>query len=152
MSAEGLAAAFFCLLASQPDSHVIVEVVPASSEVQANRPIEVTVRISIPAGEQLVPRTMCPPSYYLDFVVRDRAGKRLPFEGSLVNLDLDPNDTVLLKPDRDHRASFDLAKLYPINSPGVYQVVAVYGRPPMPGLLAIGPVRSATIAIRVLQK
>lgn len=152
MSTMGLVTALLCGLASQPDSHVVVEVVPASSEVQANRPIEVTVRVSVPTGEQLVPRTMVPPSYYLDFDVRDRAGKRLVFDGSLVNLHLDPQDTILLKPGRDHRASFDLAKLYPINIPGVYQVVAIYGRPPMPGLLAIGPVRSSTITIRVLQK
>lgn len=143
----------FCALVSEQttsSAKVVVEVVPASHEVRSGKPVLVDVRVSSAGGEVVVPRTMIPPSHYLGFEVTSESGKRLKFIGDLVHLHLDPNDTMIVRPGLHLQRSFDLADSFHMKEPGSYQVVAIYGRPPLRGELTIGPVRSSTVTIRIL--
>ncbi len=122
------------------------------SVIQMDQRIVVTLKVEN-HGTKLIflPAPMEPEDHWIKFEVEDAHGKPIKYTGPEHKLRY-TNERVPLLPSYFWGREFDLTDLYKMIHAGSYTIRAIYGSPPTPKDVSVGPVYSNRVKLYVKLK
>ncbi|MCI0551708.1 MAG: hypothetical protein L0287_12190 [Anaerolineae bacterium] len=122
------------------------------SVIQMDQHVVVTVKLEN-RGTKLIslPAPMQPEDHWVKFEVENEEGKLIRYTGPEYKLRY-TNERVSLLPSYFWGREFDLSDLYKIGRVGSYTIRAIYGVPPTPKDISVGPIYSNRVKLYVKLK